>query len=408
MSDTQSRELHGEGGPVRYSPERAYRPLVSPPSVEDKDACAIYASVRKDATPGHEPIERAIPALQKMLHRAGNVDGEGDGCGLLLDIPRKIWAEEVRAGGHDPSLTLDDAFAVAHVFVERSQDLEKVQHDARELLGQGGFRILAERIGVVDSPALGPTAREEEPHFWQIAGLVADATHRDRVLFDLLIELERELGVHVPSISATICVYKVMGAPNILGEYYPDLRDERFETIGAFGHNRYSTNTWPSFKRVQPFSVLGHNGEINTVEQLRQEARMLGVPIQPGSSDSQDLNQTIATLVNRDGLSLAEAMEMVVPPIVNEIRALPEDLHRFYMYLRQAMPLRPGAGGADRPPQRRVRLLRRRARPAPALAGRDRRGLRLQLRARRRRGQRDGRRAKASRPRREGDGLDRP
>ncbi|HEY5814810.1 MAG TPA: glutamate synthase-related protein [Solirubrobacterales bacterium] len=337
MSDIQSRELHGEGAPVRYSPERAYRPLVSPPSVEDKDACAIYASVRKDATPSHEPIERAIPALQKMLHRAGNVDGEGDGCGLLLDIPRKIWAEEVRSGGHDPSLTLDDAFAVAHVFVERSQDLEKVQHDARELLGRGGFRILAERIGAVDSPALGPTAREEEPHFWQVAGLVADASRRDRVLFDLLIELEEELGVHVPSFSATICVYKVMGAPKILGEYYPDLRDERFETIGAFGHNRYSTNTWPSFKRVQPFSVLGHNGEINTIEQLRQEARMLSVPIQPGSSDSQDLNQTIATLVSREGLSLAEAMEMVVPPIVNEIRSLPDDLHPFYMYLRQAM-----------------------------------------------------------------------
>ena len=102
MSNTQSRELHGEGGPVRYSPERAYRPLVSPPSVEDKDACAIYASVRKDATPSHAPIELAIPALQKMLHRAGNVDGEGDGCGLLLDLPRKIWAEEVRSGGHDP------------------------------------------------------------------------------------------------------------------------------------------------------------------------------------------------------------------------------------------------------------------------------------------------------------------
>ena len=337
MSDNQSRELHGEGAPVRYSPERAYRPLVSPPSVEDKDACAIYASVRKDATPSHEPIERAIPALQKMLHRAGNVDGEGDGCGLLVDIPRRIWAEEVRSGGHDPSLTLDDAFAVAHVFVDRSRDLEKVQHDARELLGRGGFRILAERVGAVDSTALGPTAREEEPHFWQVAGLVADASRRDRVLFDLLIELEEELGVHIPSFSATICVYKVMGAPRILGEYYPDLRDERFETIGCFGHNRYSTNTWPSFKRVQPFSVLGHNGEINTIEQLRQEARMLGVPIQPGSSDSQDLNQTIATLVNRDGLSLAEAMEMVVPPIVNEIRSLPGDLHPFYMYLRQAM-----------------------------------------------------------------------
>ena len=336
MPAPQSRELHGESV-FRYSPERAYRPLVSPPSVEDKDACAIYASVRKDATPSHEPIALAIPALQKMLHRAGNVDGEGDGCGLLLDIPRKIWAEEVRSGGHDPSLTLDDAFAVAHIFIERPQDKERIQHDARELLGQGGFRILAERIGVVNSPALGPTAREEEPHFWQIAGLVADASRRDRVLFDLLIELEQRLGVHVPSFSATTCVYKVMGAPTVLGEYYPDLLDERFETIGSFGHNRYSTNTWPSFKRVQPFSVLGHNGEINTIEQLRQEARMLGVPIQPGSSDSQDLNRTIDTLISRDGLTLAEAMEMVVPPIAAEIRSLPAELHRFYMYLHQAM-----------------------------------------------------------------------
>lgn len=321
----------------RYSPERPYRPLVSPPSVEDKDACAIYASVRKDATPSHEPIELAIPALQKMLHRAGNVDGEGDGCGLLLDIPRKIWAEEVRSDGHDPSLATDEAFAVAHVFIERSQDVEKVKHDARELLGHGGFRILAERVGVVDSPALGPTAREEEPIFWQIAGLVPDAKTRDAVLFELMIALEKELDVHVPSFSATTCVYKVMGAPKVLGEYYPDLRDPRFETIGCFGHNRYSTNTWPSFKRVQPFSMLGHNGEINTIQQLRQEAKMLAVPIQPGSSDSQDLNRTIDTLVSREGFTLAEAMEMVVPPIVEEIKGLPEDLHGFYMYLHQTM-----------------------------------------------------------------------
>ena len=94
-----------------------------------------------------------------------------------------------------------------------------------------------------------------------------------------MLELEEELGFHVPSFSSATCVYKVMGAPRVLGEYYPDLNDERFETIGGFGHNRYSTNTWPSFKRVQPFSVLGHNGEINTITQLREEARMLGVEI---------------------------------------------------------------------------------------------------------------------------------
>ena len=128
-----------------------------------------------------------------------------------------------------------------------------------------------------------------------------------------------------------------MGAPKVLGEYYPDLGDERLETVAAFGHNRYSTNTWPSFKRVQPFTVLGHNGEINTIAQLRQEAAMLGVRIHDDGSDSQDLNRTVDTLINVEGLSLAEAMEAVVPPVVNEIRSLPAELHPFFMYLREAM-----------------------------------------------------------------------
>ncbi len=319
------------------SPERSYRPRVPPPSVEDRDACAIYASVRKDATPSRAPVELALANLQKMLHRAGSVDGEGDGCGILVDLPRALWAEEVRAGGHNPALAQDPAFAVAHVFIDRAGDVEQARHDAREVLGRGGFRILAERLGVVDSAALGPTAREEEPHFWQVAGVLPDAKRRDRITFGLMIALEAELGCHVASFSASTCVYKVMGAPSVLGEYYPDLGDERFETIGCFGHNRYSTNTWPSFRRVQPFTVLGHNGEINTIEQLRQEGRMLGVPIQPDCSDSQDLNRVVDTLIRVSRLSLAEAMEMVVPPIVDEIRSLPEDLRAFYMYLRQAM-----------------------------------------------------------------------
>jgi glutamate synthase (NADPH) large chain len=104
----------------------------------------------------------------------------------------------------------------------------------------------------------------------------------------------------------------------------------------VIGHNRYSTNTWPSFKRVQPFSLLGHNGEINTIAKLRQEARMLNVPIHPDGSDSQDLNRTVESLVHRGSLSLVEALELVLPPIVNEIKQLPDELGPFYMYLRQA------------------------------------------------------------------------
>ena len=123
----------------------------------------------------------------------------------------------------------------------------------------------------------------------------------------------------------------------MLQRYFDDLSDPRCETASLLGHNRYSTNTWPSFMRVQPFSVLGHNGEINTIARLRAESLMLGAPIRDDSSDSQDLNRLVETLIHRRALSLPEAMELAVPPIVNEIRQFPEDLRGFYMYLRQAM-----------------------------------------------------------------------
>jgi len=317
----------------RHSPTQAYRPRSAPKTVEDRDACALYAYVHKRAEPTHEAIETALVALEKMLHRAGNVDGEGDGCGLLIDIPRDIWAEEVRTGGHASKLALDPRFAVAHLFIPRKGgNVAQLQSRAREILSRGGLRVLAERENVVDTTALGPQAREEEPVFWQLGGLIADP----RECFELMIQLESELDLHVASLSTHTCVYKVLGAPAALGRYFPDLHDGRAKTAAVYGHNRYSTNTWPSFKRVQPFGVLGHNGEINTIARLRQEARMLGVPITADGSDSQDLNRSVESLINRDGLTLVETMELVLPPIVNEIKGMPGELRGFYMYLRQA------------------------------------------------------------------------
>jgi glutamate synthase (NADPH) large chain len=321
----------------RYVSTQAYRPRRRPQTVEDRDACALYAAVRRDGKAGHEVIEKGFVALRKMLHRAGNVDGEGDGCGVMIDIPRLLWQEEIRHGGHAARLALDPAFAVAHIFVSRASDYERVKRDARQTFHRAGLRVLAEREDRVDSSALGHTAREEEPHFWQVGVLVPEVSARDRVLFDVALEIERGGDAHVASFSASSCVYKVMGAPFVLQRYFEDLSDPRCETASLLGHNRYSTNTWPSFMRVQPFSVLGHNGEINTIARLRAEALMLGVPIRDDSSDSQDLNRVIETLINRRGLSLAEAMELAVPPIVHEIRQFPEDLRGFYMYLRQAL-----------------------------------------------------------------------
>jgi glutamate synthase (NADPH/NADH) large chain len=315
----------------RFDHRKDYAPLVPAVSVEDKDACALYASIRKDGKASYEPIPLALDALHQMLHRAGNIDGEGDGCGMQIDIPRKIWAEEIRKDGHAPDLALDNKFAVAHIFIPRNSEVKQLQHDALEMMSNAGLRVLAQREGHVDSSALGPTAREEEPIFWQVAGLIDGAS----AVFDLMIELEDKLDVHLASFSHDVVVYKVMGAPLALGKYFPDLLDERLETVAVLGHNRYSTNTWPTFKRVQPFGVIGHNGEINTIVQLREEARMLGVPIHEDGSDSQDFNRAVETFIKRDGISLVEAMEMVLPPIVNEIKYLSEDLRHFYMYLRQ-------------------------------------------------------------------------
>src|SRR5262245_49300407 len=320
-----------------YDPTRAYRPRRPPSTVEDRDACALYARINKDARPTHQVIETALVALGKMLHRAGNVDGEGDGCGVTLDIPREVWAEAVRAGGHASHLALDPGFAVAHLFIPRTA--AAVKGPARDLMSRLGLRVLAEREDAVDSSALGARAREEEPLFWQIGGLIEDPSR----CFELVVQLEESLDVHVASCSTDSVVYKVLGTPAVLGRYFPDLRDARVKTAALLGHNRYSTNTWPSFRRVQPFGVLGHNGEINTIAKLRQEARMLGVPLTADGSDSQDLSRTVEALIHRHELTLAEALELVLPPIVNEIKGMPQELRGFYMYLRQAFgPLAQG------------------------------------------------------------------
>ena len=182
--------------------------------------------------------------------------------------------------------------------------------------------MLAEREDEVDSSALGPTAREEEPHFWQVGGARSRRAARP-LLFELAVELEEQLELHVASFSAETCVYKVMGAPKVLSAT---------STTSATSAPRPSRCSATTVTRPTPgrrscacsrSRVLGHNGEINTIARLRSEARMLGVPIRDDSSDSQDLNRTIDTLIHRRGLSLPEAMELAVPPIVNEIRSSP-------------------------------------------------------------------------------------
>jgi glutamate synthase (NADPH/NADH) large chain len=304
----------------------------------EHDSCGIICIIEKNGHPSRDNIQKTINALVKMEHRSGFINGEGDGCGILTDIPRALWEKKLTDAGKDGKLAYDPRFSVAHIFVPRKLELTvaQIQDGIRGLFQDFGVSILLEQENQVDNSVLGLNGLNDEPTFWQIAALcdkpeVKTADH----LFELHIAIESRYYVHVATLSNVTAAYKVMGAASILPKYFNDTRDPLFAAQVTIGHNRYSTNTLSSFFRVQPFSLLGHNGEINTVKKMRIEADMIGVPLVDGGSDSQDMNRTIETFIHRFGLSLFEAMEMVFPPIINEMKQFRPELQDLYVYYRQ-------------------------------------------------------------------------
>ena len=318
---------------------------------DEHDACALVAYVRKDGTPSHGNVKRAINALEKMGHRSGGVDGEGDGCGVQTDIPRLLWAKSLtdRGTGQD-SVANDPRFFVGHFFLPQKQahQSEQIKERVRSIFKLHGVEILAEDHGDVRHDALGKLARSNEPEFWQIAGLTPafddpNGLTADRALFSAQLTIEKDTPVHVVSLSRHSVVYKVHGNADILDHYYPQLSSPEFLSVITLGHSRYSTNTLSNFERVQPFALLGHNGEINTIDKLRREAMMLGIPITHDGSDSQDMDRAMHGLIINHGLSLIEASEVIFPPMAEEVENLPSELRSLYRFYRWVLgPLAQG------------------------------------------------------------------
>lgn len=305
---------------------------------EEHDSCGIICIIEKNGKPTRNNVYQTIDALIKMEHRSGFIDGEGDGCGILVDIPRSLWAQKLADQGLNSETAYDPRFAIAHIFVpQKGHDVDEVMAAIRDLFSQYGVNILAEQVQAVNSEVLGKNGRADEPVFWQIAAYVEDSKKQpiESHLFDLHVDIEAAHHVHVASLSNHTASYKVMGAANILPKYFEDLKKPEFASTVTIGHNRYSTNTLSNFFRVQPFSLLGHNGEINTIRKLEDEAEMLGVPLVDGGSDSQNMNRTVETLIHRYDMTLFEAMELVFPPIINEIKNLRPELQDLYMYYRE-------------------------------------------------------------------------
>ncbi len=295
------------------------------------DACGIIAMAEKSGRPVHRVVRRTLESLYRMAHRAGAIRGEGDGTGILTDIPRELWALFLEEARLDPELAFNPRFFVGHFFLPKTASLEAFLELFHEEAKKKGVRPVHHRLPEVNSSVLGPVGRRTEPLFLQIVGVSPEG---DAPLWELGLALEARFPVHVVSLSTASVVYKVRGAAEILKRYYPELSRPEYKSAIALGHNRYSTNTLSTFEQVQPFGLLGHNGEINTIERLRREMDYLGIP-RTGGSDSQDLNRLIEGLIHRFGLSLPEALDLVFPPVLGEVKGLPEELQDLYVALRQ-------------------------------------------------------------------------
>ena len=307
---------------------------------DHRDACALICSVRKGGQATHGNVKRTIEALTRMGHRTGYINGEGDGVGVLTDIPRQLWTKWLAEAGLRSSLATDRNFWVAHVMVPAT-DRARAQNIIDQIcrhISEAGLHILIDRSGKVNAQVLGPNAEKNEPVFWQIAGINGQvpSAKLDATLFELQAQLEADLGVHFPSFSAHSVVYKVQGTIEILRRYYPELRDPDYASAITMGHARYSTNTNPIFERAQPFSIIGHNGEFNTISRFRLESDMLRIPLVEGGSDSQDVDRTIYALCMREGLDLIEAMEHVFPPFDHDLMQNAPEIHEMYAEIRQS------------------------------------------------------------------------
>jgi len=144
------------------------------PRADEHDSCALIANVRKKGGASHGNVKRTIEALMMMSHRSGIVDGEGDGCGVLVDIPRKVWAERLVKAGLFEAVTTHPRFFVGHFMVPRDlgESAGRLRDRFEDIFKAAGVEILWSGSGEVQPFSLGPAARVEEPDFWQLAGFL--------------------------------------------------------------------------------------------------------------------------------------------------------------------------------------------------------------------------------------------
>lgn len=306
---------------------------------QERDACAIIASVKRDGRATHGNVKRTLEALTKMGHRTGEIAGEGDGAGIQTDIPREIWKRRLESEGLIGATVSHPYFTIAHILLPAAEKAghENIKRRALEIFTAGGMEIVLAQDAQVRHEALGPLGRANEPLYWQVSAIPRAARRMgNRDTFGIHLQLERELPVHVASLSNNSAIYKVRGDAEALRRYFPELSKPEFKSAITLGHGRYSTNTNSAAEKAQMFSTLGHNGEINSIDRLTREAAALGLQLPMQASDSQIVDRVVEGMMFIYGLTLMETVEILFPPVWSESEKFDSPMKSFQRYFRRA------------------------------------------------------------------------
>ena len=308
----------------------------------EHDACGTGFIAQISGEASHFIVQTALQSLAHLTHRgAQDADAEtGDGAGLLTQIPQNLFYEELLAQ-HITAVEPDD-LAVGMIFLPPQERLPianiQCRHIIEQALNEVGLMLLCWRNPPIDYTLLGSRARETAPSIVQVLLKCPrhfTAPQNDRKLYHARRLIEQRLqqaqikDCYIVSLSRTTIVYKGLLTPTDLPRFYLDLVDPRYTSAFAIFHQRYSTNTFPSWSLAQPTRQLAHNGEINTIQGNLQWMRaredtffsphwgskmqdLLPV-IQPGGSDSAQLDNVLE-LLTHSGRDLLHSVQMLIPP----------------------------------------------------------------------------------------------
>lgn len=331
---------------------------------EFRDNCGFGMIAHQQGVPSHKLLQTAIESLTCMTHRGGiAADGKtGDGCGLLLQMPTSFMRLAARdILGRD----LKNTFAVGMVFMSRAIEAqEKVRMAFEAAAKEFDFGVATWRVVPTQPDVCGEIALEQLPQIEQVFLEADDASHEEVAAKLFMIRRRVEMAMagdqdfYICSLSDRVISYKGLVMPADLEHFYPDLGDESLETAICVFHQRFSTNTLPRWPLAQPFRMLAHNGEINTIQGNRSWSRArtpkLSSPLLPDlhsvaplvnehGSDSSSLDNMLELLVT-GGVDLPKALRMLIPPAWQNIEDIDPDLKAFYQY--HAMHMEPWDGPA--------------------------------------------------------------